>query len=252
MERKIADPQIQQLLQTLLTISKEELQDNFFGMYVFGSLVSGDYNPETSDIDFVVITNTDVSSLTATKLTNRIEDEVFSHPLSHKLEGSFLPLRIFQSKNVEPSMYLSISTGNEIGYEHKGIEQPVQKKMLRDDGKALEGPEAQSFIEPIGDDELTAAVLDVLHSWWEPQLTDDHRLRDREYQAYAVVTMCRMLVTLQSKEIISKPKAAQQIMTQYPQWSGLISRANNWQKNDNVDDVEETKEFIRFVLQSKT
>ena len=37
------------------------LEDNFLGMYLYGSLATGGFDPTTSDIDFIVITNKDIS-----------------------------------------------------------------------------------------------------------------------------------------------------------------------------------------------
>ncbi|HXD09520.1 MAG TPA: nucleotidyltransferase domain-containing protein, partial [Anaerolineales bacterium] len=46
--------EVNQILALLLTNAKEILEDQFVGMYLYGSLSSGDFNPETSDIDFLL------------------------------------------------------------------------------------------------------------------------------------------------------------------------------------------------------
>jgi len=252
MNLQFSDPKISTLIQKLSQLSKEIIADNFFGMYIFGSLASGDFNPQTSDIDFVVIIKNDLDSKVKEQLTQRIKQEILPLPLSEKLEGSYLPLRVFVEKNQKPAMYLSINTGKEVGDDHKGIEQPVQRFMIREDGIVIDGPDTKSFLSPIAKEELVSAVSFILHDWWKPQLLDDHRLVDREYQSYAVLTMCRMLVTIEDGIIISKPQAAQKIQSKYPQWADLISRAVEWKHDDFVNDLEPTKALIEFVLDQST
>ena len=43
-------------MQELLSGAQAVLGSQLVGMYLYGSLSSGDFNPETSDIDFVVVT----------------------------------------------------------------------------------------------------------------------------------------------------------------------------------------------------
>src|SRR5687768_72198 len=47
---------VNEILHLLLVNVKEILKDQFLGMYLYGSLSSGDFNPETSDVDFLVVT----------------------------------------------------------------------------------------------------------------------------------------------------------------------------------------------------
>jgi hypothetical protein len=42
---------------------------------------------------------------------------------------------------------------------------------------------------------------------WESQFDDPERLRPRDHQAFAVLTLCRELYTLQRGTISSKPQA---------------------------------------------
>jgi predicted nucleotidyltransferase len=47
---------VNDILDHLLTRAKEALGDQFVGMYLYGSLSSGDFNPSSSDIDFLIVT----------------------------------------------------------------------------------------------------------------------------------------------------------------------------------------------------
>ncbi|MFX1412149.1 MAG: nucleotidyltransferase domain-containing protein, partial [Promethearchaeota archaeon] len=49
-------PDVNAVLHMLLSGVQTVLGDQFVGMYVFGSLASGDFEPQRSDIDFLVVT----------------------------------------------------------------------------------------------------------------------------------------------------------------------------------------------------
>lgn len=48
-----AYPDVDAVLHTLLASARSVLRDHFIGLYLSGSLASGDFNPQTSDIDFL-------------------------------------------------------------------------------------------------------------------------------------------------------------------------------------------------------
>jgi predicted nucleotidyltransferase len=62
--------EVNKVLELFLANVKEVLQEQFLGMYLYGSLASGDFNIETSDIDFVVVTTTNISEGMYLKLSN--------------------------------------------------------------------------------------------------------------------------------------------------------------------------------------
>ncbi len=49
------------LVEALLDGAREALGENFVGFYLCGSLALGGFDPETSDVDVVVVTGRDVS-----------------------------------------------------------------------------------------------------------------------------------------------------------------------------------------------
>jgi len=49
-------PDVNTVLYVLLKNVQTVLGNHFIGMYVYGSLASGDFDPQRSDIDFLVVT----------------------------------------------------------------------------------------------------------------------------------------------------------------------------------------------------
>lgn len=242
--------EIEALIGLFLSKVKGVLGERFVGMYVFGSLASGDFNLDTSDIDWVVVTDTDLSQDVIAQLGVLNDDLISSSPeWGQRLEGSFLPQHVFQDFNPDHKMYPSISVGGNFDLDSKGIEEAVQRYMVREDGIVLAGPSPKTFIDPVKPEDLRKATLEILHGWWKPQLDDPFRLKDREYQAYAVLTMCRMLYTLTQGAIASKPASATWAMNSVDQkWRPLIERAVIWKPDDGIDDLDQTLEFIGYVV----
>jgi hypothetical protein len=245
-----AYPGIDQVLKGLLSGSREILGSNLFGLYLFGSLASGGFDPDTSDIDFVAVTRLDCAGETAARLGELSRQlQQTGAPWAAKLEGSFLPARLFEEPDPDYGLYPTIGMGGWFGMDHKGIERPLQRFMLREHGIALAGPAPQSFIAPVGAEALKRETREVLHGWWRSQLDDPVRLRRRGYQAYAVLTMCRMLYTLDTGSVSSKPAAARWARPRVAEpWRGLIDRALVWRDDDGVDDFAETLELVSWML----
>jgi hypothetical protein len=245
-----AYPGIDAALDRLLSGSRLVLGENFVGMYLFGSLACGGFDAETSDIDFVVVTRdpVDAESEAALARLNR-ELQATAAPWAGKLEGSFLPRGVFEDPDPALAMHPTIGMGGRFGPDHKGIERAIQRSLLREDGIALAGPDPKSFIAPVSAAALRRETLEVLRDWWAAQLADPARIRRRGYQAYAVLTMCRALHTLESGRLASKPQAARWARRRLPErWQGLIDRAGAWREGDGVDDFASTLELIRWML----
>jgi hypothetical protein len=243
-------PKVNSVVDDLLFGVKTELGKNLIGFYLFGSLASGGFDEITSDIDFVVVIKNSLSNEEVIRLKTLNDHIQTTHvKLAKKLEGSFIPLDDFKNSD-STKKYLSINTGGKLEMDAKDINAPIQKHLIREEGIVLYGISPKSFIKPVTSDQLKQATLKILNNWWKPQLTDPHRLQSREYQAYAVLTMCRMLYTLQTGEITSKPYAAywsKKFLDN--KWIGLINRALSWGNEDGINDFSLTLEFIDFVIQ---
>ena len=126
----------------------------------------------------------------------------------------------------------------------------LQRHVIRERGIVLVGPAPHTLIAPISAEQIRWAARETLHEWWAPQLVDHSHLRSDEYQAYAVLTMCRALYTLHHADVAPKAVAAswaQEILGE--PWSSLIDRAQAWRHGDVLDALEETLSLIRYTLE---
>lgn len=238
------------VLAELLTAVQSILGRQFIGLYLHGSLAAGDFNPYRSDIDFVVVTTTELADDTIADLAALHSQmrETGSYWANH-IEGDYIPLAALGCYDPTQTRYPHLSTSGHFAVEQHDSGVIIQHHILRKKGVVVAGPPIQPLVGPITPDELRRATLDILHSWWEPKLINPIILTDDEYQVYAVLTMCRMLYTLQFGEIVSKPVAAKWAMDKgNGRFSSLIAEANDWEYGMPFDKLAETVDFIRYTL----
>ncbi len=245
-------PKINTLLDLLLAGVQSVLGDHFIGLYLHGSLVSGDFNPQTSDIDFLVVSQDelavellpDLAAMHARLTASGLKPAA-------KLEGSYISaaaLRRYDPPHVEHPV---LRVDGTFAVDGHGTDWIIQRHYLRQQGIAISGPPLENLIDPVQPADLQRAVLGVLLEWWSPPFPNPSRFDSPEYQAYTVLTMCRALYTLQFADVVSKPAAARWAQAVLGQpWAALIERALTWQPGQAFDSLDETYAFILITLES--
>ncbi len=242
-------PEVNLVLQQLLTNVQALLGDRFVGLYLYGSLASGDFNPQTSDIDFVVVTTAELPTETIAALEAlhlRLRDGALKW--AKKLEGAYLPLHTLRRYDPNAAPCPAINEGR-FYLDRQGSDWVIQRHVLREYDSAIVGPSLRDLIDPVQPDDLRQAVREVLHAWWKPMLNNPSWIRTVEYQAFAVLTMCRALYTFHHGTIASKPVSArwaQQALDE--RWTNLIEWASTWEQDSASDHLGETLEFIRYTI----
>ena len=243
--------EVNAILGLVLANTQAVLGEHFIGMYLFGSLTSGDFNPHSSDIDYVVVTPGDLPDEMLPKL-EAMHAEIAASGLAwaDKLEGFYFSLSIL--RRFDPAqIYPSIGVDWDFRMGGQGTEGIIQRFNLREQGIVLAGPPLQDLIDPVTPEQIRQATYDLLLEWWVPMLANPVKLHSSEYQAYAVLTMCRMLYTLKTAKIVSKPAAARWTIDNHGQrWADLIQRALAWQHGMEMDALDEVLELIRYTYES--
>src|SRR6266508_1292598 len=242
---------INEILNLLLTHVKEILGDQFVGMYLYGSLSSGDFNPKTSDIDFLIVTTSTLSDKAITELES-LHHQIWKSGLkwAAKLEGSYIPKRDIRRHNPRSAPCPTVNEGM-FYLDKRGSDLIIQRHVIREQGIVLAGPEPKTLIDPVSPEDIRRAVVGVLHEWWFPMLEDPTWLKKHgaEYHAFAILTMCRALYALKHGTIVSKPTAARWAQDALGErWSQIIERALA-ARPDKPDHrlFDESLELIRFT-----
>jgi predicted nucleotidyltransferase len=249
--RPTSYPEVNEVLNILLRNVKEILGEQFIGMYLYGSLSSGDFNPETSDIDFLVVTKTTLPEKTVTSL-EEIHNQTWATSLKRagKLEGAYVPQALIRRHDPRGAACPTVNEG-QFYVAPLGSDWIIQRHVVRVNGVVVEGPEPATLIDPVSPDDIRESVVGTLEEWWFPMLDDPSWLREHEpaYRAFAVITMCRVLHALEHGTIVSKPKAIQWAQTSLGEpWRQIITTAVAVSNHEDQDiALHETTDFIRFV-----
>jgi hypothetical protein len=116
----------------------------------------------------------------------------------------------------------------------------LDRWVTRERGVVVTGPDPRELIDPIGPGQLQAAVLASMLGDWAGRAGGDADvawLRPRNYQAFAVLTMCRNLYVLERGVLVSKPVAAAWAARRLGSpWDAQVERALAWRADRRVDD----------------
>ena len=243
-------PGVNEVLALLLSEVRLVLADEFVGVYLYGSLASGDFDPEGSDIDFLVTTRSPLSAATVASLEAMHARLGAGGPQrAHGLEGTYIPHAALRRFDPGSPAAPTINEGR-FYLEKHGTEWIIQRRVLREHGVVVAGPPIRHMIDPVAPDEIRYAVYDLLHSWWATFLVDATRMENSSgYQGYAVLTMCRALYALEHGAIVSKPVAARWAQrTLGEPWAGLIDDALLWRHGRQSRRLPDVLAFIRYTL----
>lgn len=246
--------EVNEVLNTVLSSVKEILGEQFVGMYLYGSLSSGDFNPETSDIDFLVVTE----DILPEKIISELEDMhnrawATSLKRAGQLEGSYVHRALIRRHDPNGAPCPTVNEGK-FFVDQRGSDWIIQRHVVREYGVIVEGPDPKTLIDFVSPDDIRGAVMGILHEWWFPMLEDPSWLRDNDdhYRSFAIITMCRVLHALEHGTIVSKPKSVQWARTKLETpWKELIDKATAVSNHEELEiTLKETLNFIEFTRDS--
>jgi hypothetical protein len=244
------DPEINHLLSLFLQGVQAFLGELLVGIYLHGSLATGDFDPLSSDIDFVVVTAEPLPDELLPALAKMHARLVAGgSKWAAKLEGAYISRQALRRYEWGQTVCAWLGVDGHFAREPLGNDWVIQSYVIREHGLIVTGPDPSTLIDPILPEALREAELATLRWWWAPQLENSSRLHSREYQAYAVLTMCRALYTLHFGTVASKPVAAYWAQMELgKRWAALIQRSLACHEADGVNDLTEALEFIRYTL----
>ncbi len=245
------DAGVNAVLRAFLAEVQKILASQFTGLYLHGSLALGDFDPQTSDIDFLVVTVDELPDAVLPALeAMHVRLAAGDSKWGSELEGSYIPQPALRRYDPAHACHPHIERGGRLRAEQHDTDWVVQRHVLREHGVVVAGPALHTLIDPVAPDELRLAVLELLHGWWAPMLRDSARLHHAGYQAYAVLTMCRVLYTLRHGTVVSKPVAAQWAKaTLDRRWPAIIERALAWRPGAEANHLNDVLDLIRYTVE---
>jgi len=258
-------PEVNTILNVLLAEAQAILEEQFIGLYLYGSLACGGFD-QHSDVDFVVVTQAELPAARFTAL-----QEMHAHLstldswCATQLEGSYIPRAALRCYDPVHALHVHIDRGEGELLKSMRLDSDslrrawwggwvILRSNLWEYGITLAGPAPHTLIDPVTPDDLRQATLALLHGWAAKIPEDPTQMDARGYQSYIVLTLCRILYTLQHGISVSKPIAIDWAReTLGERWVPLIDRAWSGRQNPQSeipsDDINETLAFIRYTVE---
>jgi predicted nucleotidyltransferase len=237
---------INDLLDRLLSQIQAALQHKLVGVYLYGSLVWGDFYYDISDIDLLVATSSDIGQ-EFSDLQAMQRGFIDQHKQwDDRIEIAYLSVAALQTFKSHPSKIAIVSPGEPFHIKDAGKDWLINWYIVQEKGRTLFGPDPKTLIDPISKQEFIRAVQEQTRDWGDWI----YHTRTRNGQAYAILTMCRALYAYRRGDQVSKRQAAIWAQTELPQWSPLIEKALSWRAardDETVDHAATFPETLRFV-----
>ena len=249
-------PEANSIIKEVLENAQSILGGSFIGMYLEGSLANGDFDRD-SDIDFVIVTAEDVSENSFTALQEMHARINLTDTLwAVNLEGSYISQNALRRHDPQHANHPNLERG--YGERLKLVDHAetwiIHRFILRERGITLSGPDPKTLIDPILPSELQQAMLLILNGWAADFLNHPDQIVYQGYQSYIVLSLCRILYTLQFGDIVSKRTAAGWAKAAIGgKWNALIDQAwisrHNPQLPASRAAINLTLDLIRYALE---
>jgi predicted nucleotidyltransferase len=223
-------PDLPEEVQPVLTLLRERIQavlgDQLVGLYLYGSLSSGDFDPASSDVDFVAVTEDAPPAETCERLRKMHARIATSGlPFATHLEGSYIPREAWRRYDPANARHPTIGVDWPFQIGLHDANWIIERAIVRERGVVLAGPPPATLIDPVSPAQLRAAICQQMSDVWQTRIADDEWPRPRLYPALAVLTLCRALYTVERGAYCSKPVAAAWASERYPTWRPTIAWA---------------------------
>ena len=217
------DPSVDTLLEGLVAGVQAVLGDDLVGVYLYGSYVSGGFDPGVSDLDLIAVTSREPEELDLEGLGQVHDAFVNANPdWNDRLEIVYISRAALRSFRTSAARLAVISPGEPFHVRDDRVVEWLQNwYLIRETGVVLYGPAAASLVPPISMAEFVAAAARYADQISRQSLHD----ATPGARAYAVVTISRALRTVETQAHASKHEGATWAKERMPEWAWLIDEA---------------------------
>ncbi|MEP7290632.1 MAG: aminoglycoside adenylyltransferase domain-containing protein [Chloroflexota bacterium] len=243
-------PQLAALLDQLLAKMEAVLGSKRVGVYLYGSLVVGDFDSEISDIDLLAAIASDLDEIEFAALEQMHGEIVASYPQwNDRIEIAYLSVEGLQTFKTRRSPIAVISPGEPFNLKDAGADWLMNWYHVREKSVTLFGAPPQEVIAPISKAEFLQCIRQHAIAW-RGRMDDT---MSRPYQSYSILTLSRALYTLTHGEHVSKRQAVEWAAQQMPEWASTIHDAWVWRSAvheaaDPAATLDNTRHFVNTVI----
>ena len=161
-------PSMDKLITELHEVIQTTLGDKLCGIYLFGSLVTGDFDPKNSDIDLLAMVETDVTEKELEQLRATHKDFVRDHPeWNDRIEVAYVGIEAMRDFKTKTARIARISPGEPLHYREMDAQWLLDWYVVQEQGLPIYGPPPKTFIPHIERQEFVDLLKSNLPAWRE-------------------------------------------------------------------------------------
>ena len=215
-------PPLDRILPVFVEDVRATLGAELVGVYHFGSAVSGGFDPDLSDMDVLVVTAHPVDEIDFELFRGVIERLQEREPAwAGRLDINFVGRDTLATFREGGRPFIEISHEDGLALQRRAEDWLETWYLARAADRPLFGPSPRSVIPPIEVDEFLQVMVDDVHGFVSRIEFDwsDGKI------GYRVMTLCRLLRSIETRAICSKQEGVDWAVARYPEWAWLITAA---------------------------
>lgn len=241
-------PDATAVIDALATGIRATLGEELIGLYLYGSLVFGDFDPDVSDLDLTAILEHDPTEADLPPLRTMHDEIAASFPhWSGRIEVQYISRDALRTFREQRKWMVNISPGEPIHMRDTGIDWLINWYLITHHGVTIAGPDPRTVIPPISHTEFVASARDQAQAWMDR--IDD--IADSQSQSYATLTLSRALYTHRTGEHVSKANAAAWVARELPEWAPMLQNALDWRRRPSFESpatISDARRFVRKIV----
>lgn len=248
MEGRVEAPR--DVLDAVVAAIRTVLGADVVAIWLYGSSVSGDFEPDVSDIDLIAVTARSIDAGDLPALESMHQRLVAEHvEWTDRIEVVYVARSTLQSFRTSNGKLAVISPGEPLHVRDEQAAEWLQNwYLVREIGRSLYGPEPVEVLSPIEWSEFAAATIR-----YAEQISGRNSAGSPKAIAYDILTMCRALRTIRLSKLSSKVEGARWTRVQLPEWRWLIDAALEWRRSGRTVALQDeaarraTRSFIDLM-----
>lgn len=221
MDRRIPDS-LTYLLSKYYQLLEKELGDSIHGVYIYGSIATGSYDDEKSDIDFMTVINGEITDEKIEKIKSVHKDLRGITPDALKMEGEYVNRYDLEQGRFD-SKYPYIADGR---FQEFVPLKYMTLFQVKEFGITLYGEEFSSIKFDIGWEKVEKELKERLHGYWLNMAEKKGTLLIDGWVAMITLNVCRLFYALENMNFTSKAAGGKYALENLPtEWHRLIREA---------------------------
>jgi Domain of unknown function (DUF4111) len=255
---------VENVLNDYISLFNKHLPETLEGLYLHGSIALKSFVNDSSDIDYITVTNRRLSKEDSDALIH-IHKTLKHTYLKPEMDGVYILKedigKMDPNCKDDNEMYTYYNNG-ELNFGDYFNFNPITWYLFKHKGVKILGPEISSFKLELSKQQMHQYVLHNMNTYWVGRLHSLEKSIDevKRYPSeridteieWSVLGVLRQYYTLKEASIISKQGAGEYGLEQLPEeWHSLIREALNIRSglnllNSNSDEVR-VKHTIKFL-----